>query len=159
MKPKFILGFGMILAAVAYLIFSATQASAERFMTVNEMQAEVPDVVGQSLRITGAVIGESIQYDPNTLTLTFEVAHAPADFKVIEEQGGLAEVLHQAVIDPTRQRVKIVYIGVKPDLLRGEAQAIMTGKLDEAGIFHADELLLKCPTRYEEALPEQASTD
>ena len=154
MKPKFIIGGVMILAAVVYLIFSATTASAERFMTVDEMLAERPEIVGDSLRITGAVIGETIQYDADTLTLTFEIAHAPADFQEIEEQGGLAEVLYQAVTDPTRQRVKVIYIGVKPDLLRGEAQAIMTGSLDENGIFHATELLLKCPTRYEEAMPE-----
>ncbi|KXK10782.1 MAG: CcmE/CycJ protein [Chloroflexi bacterium OLB14] len=157
MKPKFIIGGVMILAAVAYLIFSATSASAERFMTVDEMLAEGPAIVGDSLRITGAVVGDTIQYDPNTLTLTFEIAHAPADFQEIEEQGGLAEVLYQAVMDPTRARVKVIYIGVKPDLLRGEAQAIMTGTLDADGVFHATELLLKCPTRYEEAMPEQSA--
>lgn len=157
MKPKFIIGGVMILAAVVYLIFSATTASAERFMTVDEMLAETPEIVGDSLRITGAVIGETIQYDADTLTLTFEIAHAPADFQVIEEQGGLAKVLFDAVNDPTRARIKVIYIGVKPDLLRGEAQAIMTGKLDENGVFHADELLLKCPTRYEEAGPQQTS--
>jgi cytochrome c-type biogenesis protein CcmE len=154
MKPKFIIGGGMILAAVVFLIFTSTVQSQERFMTVNEMLAETPEIVGDSLRITGAVIGETIQYDADTLTLTFEIAHAPADFQEIEEQGGLAEVLYQAVTDPTRARVKVVYIGVKPDLLRGEAQAIMTGSLDENSVFHATELLLKCPTRYEEAMPE-----
>ncbi len=155
---KFILGGGLILAAVVYLIASSTLASAERFMTIDEMQAQRPDIVGTYLRLTGAVVGDTIQYDPETLTLTFEVAHAPADYDVTEAQGGLAEVLHQAVIDPTRQRVKVVYIGVKPDLLRNEAQAIMTGNLGEDGIFYADELLLKCPTRYQEAVPEQSAS-
>jgi cytochrome c-type biogenesis protein CcmE len=32
----------------------------------------------------------------------------------------------------------------------------MTGYLDENGLFHAEELLLKCPTKYEEAVPEQS---
>lgn len=158
MKPKFLVGGLLILAAVAYLIFSSTRASAERFITVQEMEAEGSSIVGKSLRLTGAVVGDTIQYDPNTLTLTFEVAHAPADYEVTEEQGGLAEVLHQAVIDPNRERVKVIYVGVKPDLLRNEAQAIMTGKLDENGVFHAEELLLKCPTRYEEAAPDQTSS-
>ncbi len=81
----------------------------------------------------------------------------PASNAEIEAQGGLAEVLYQAVNDPTRQRVKVVYVGPKPDLLRGEAQAIMTGKLGADGIFYADELLLKCPTKYEQAVPEQVS--
>ena len=35
---KFILGGVLILAAVVYLIFSSTRASAEYFMTVDELQ-------------------------------------------------------------------------------------------------------------------------
>ena len=45
---------------------------------------------------------------------------------------------------------------VKPDLLKDEAQAIMTGELRSDGKFYASELLLKCPSRYEEAAPGQA---
>jgi len=105
------------------------------------------------------VIGETISYDAQTLTLTFEVAHVPGDQAVLEDEGGLAEALHQAVIDPTRSRMKIVYVGPMPDLLRHEAQAIVTGRLGEDGLFHADELLLKCPTKYEEAIPEQAAVN
>jgi cytochrome c-type biogenesis protein CcmE len=69
----------------------------------------------------------------------------------------LAAVLHQAVNDPAARRLQVVYVGPKPDLLRDEAQAIVTGRLGDDGVFYADELLLKCPTRYEEALPSQAA--
>jgi cytochrome c-type biogenesis protein CcmE len=154
-RTKFFLGGALILAAVAYLIFSSTQASAEYFLTVNEVKDKGASVVGKSLRLSGAVLGDTIKYDSETLTLTFDVAHVPGDNAEIEAQGGLAEVLKQAVNDPSRQRVSVSYVGAKPDLLRGEAQAIMTGKLGEDGIFYADELLLKCPTKYEEAVPEQ----
>lgn len=156
-RAKFLIGGLLILAAVVYLIASSTQASAEYFMTINELKAKGDSVVGKSLRLSGAVIGSTIAYDPQTLTLTFEVAHVPGDNAEIEAQGGLAEVLHAAVIDTSRARVKVTYNGVKPDLLRDEAQAIMTGRMEADGVFHADELLLKCPTRYEEAVPEQAS--
>lgn len=155
-RTKFIFGGLLILAAVVYLIVSSTQASAEYFMTVDELKAEGSTVVGKSLRASGAVVGDTIQYDPATLTLSFDVAHVPGDNADIEAQGGLAVVLHQAVMDPTRSRMKVVYVGPKPDLLRDEAQAIMTGKLGEDGVFYADELLLKCPTKYEEAVPEQS---
>ena len=158
-RTKFFLGGALILAAVVYLIFSSAQASAEYFMTVDEVKAEGSSVVGKSLRLSGAVLGDTIQYDSETLTLTFDVAHVSGDNAEIEEQGGLAEVLYQAVNDPARQRVSVSYTGVKPDLLRGEAQAIMTGKLGDDGVFYADELLLKCPTKYEEAVPEQASAN
>lgn len=155
-RSKFILGGLFILAAVVYLIFSSTQQSAEYFMTVDELKTKGNQVIDKSLRLSGAVIGDSIQYDPQTLTLTFEVANVPGDNAEIEAQGGLAAVLKAAVADPTRTRVTVVYVGPKPDLLRSEAQAVMTGHLGADGIFYAEELLLKCPTKYEEAVPQQA---
>jgi len=153
---KFVIGGILILGAVVFLIWSSTAASAEYFLTIDEVHAKGSGVVDKNLRVSGAVIGDSIQYDAENLTLTFEVAHVPADNLAIETEGGLAEVLHQAILDPGRSRIKVVYVGPKPDLLRNEAQAIMTGHMGEDGIFYADELLLKCPTRYEEALPEQS---
>lgn len=156
---KFILGGILILAAVVYLIFSSTQASAQYFWTIKELNERVADAKGRDLRISGAVIGDSIEYDPETLTLTFTVAHVTGDNNEIEAQGGLAEVLHAAVVDTSRPRIKVVYQGAKPDLMRNEAQAIMTGYLGDDGVFHATELLLKCPTRYEEALPEQTGSN
>lgn len=156
-RKKFLIGGLLILASVIWLIVSSTQASAEYFMTIDELNQQGQSVVGKSLRVSGAIIGDTIQYDPQTLTLTFDVAHVPGDNAEIEAQGGLAEVLHQAVIDPSRNRMQVVYIGPKPDLMRDEAQAIMTGRMDANGVFHADELLLKCPTRYEEAVPGQAA--
>lgn len=155
-RAKFIVGGLLIVAAIAYLIISSTQASAQYFLTVDELMAKGSSVSGRDLRISGAVIGDSIQYDPQTLTLTFQVAHVPGDNKEIEAQGGLATVLHAAVVDPNRAHLMVVYNGVKPDLLRNEAQAIMTGKLGPDGVFQADELLLKCPTKYEEAVPNQS---
>jgi cytochrome c-type biogenesis protein CcmE len=156
-RSKFIIGGVLILAAVVYLIASSTQASAEYFLTIDELKAQGQNVVGRNLRVSGAVIGDSIQYDPQTLTLTFDVAHVPGDNKEVERQGGLAAVLHAAVIDPNRNHIKIRYTGPKPDLLKNEAQAIMTGQMGADGVFQADELLLKCPTKYEEAVPSQAS--
>ncbi|NLG72388.1 MAG: cytochrome c maturation protein CcmE [Chloroflexi bacterium] len=155
-RVKFLVGGLLIIAAVIYLIATSMQASAQYFLTIDEMLSKGDSVIGQNLRVSGAVIGDSIQYDAQNLILTFEVAHIPGDNAEVEAQGGLAKVLHDAVVDPNRQRVKVVYNDVKPDLLRDEAQAIMTGHLGEDGVFYADELLLKCPTKYEEAVPEQA---
>jgi cytochrome c-type biogenesis protein CcmE len=155
-RVKFIIGGLLIVAAIVYLIVTSTQASAQYFLTVDELVARTTDVNGREVRVSGAVLGDSIQYDPQTLTLNFTVAHVPGDNKEIEAQGGLAAVLHAAVVDSSRSRLRVIYTGPKPDLLRHEAQAIMTGKIGEDGVFYADELLLKCPTKYEEVVPEQA---
>jgi len=153
---KFVIGGILILGAVVFLIWTSTAASAEYFLTIDELNAKGSGVVDKNLRVSGAVIGDSVQYDAQSLTLSFEVAHVPADNLAIESEGGLAEVLHQAVLDPSRARIKVVYVGPRPDLLRNEAQAIMTGHMGADGVFYAEELLLKCPTRYEQAVPEQA---
>ena len=155
-KAKFVIGGLLIVAAVVYLIVSSTQASAQYFLTVDELADRKGSEIGRDVRVSGAVIGETVVYDPETLTLEFTVAHVPGDNSEIEAQGGLAKVLYDAVNDPNRTRMPVVYIGPKPDLLRHEAQAIMTGEMGEDGIFYADELLLKCPTKYEEAVPEQS---
>jgi cytochrome c-type biogenesis protein CcmE len=157
-RIKFFIGGGLILAAVIYLIVSATQANAEYFMTVNELKSKEVSLVGRSLRISGAVVGNTIKFDPQTMNLTFDIAHVPGDNAAIEMGGGLAAVLHTAVTDPVRARLTIVYNGPKPDLMSDEAQAIVTGHLGEDGIFYADELLLKCPTKYQVAIPSQVDT-
>ena len=154
-RMKFIIGGILIIAAVAYLIISSTRASAQYFLTVDELIDKGDSVSGREIRISGAVLGDTIEYDAEDLALAFTVAHIPGDNKEIEAQGGLAAVLYHAVNSPDSNRIQVVHIGPKPDLLRHEAQAIMTGHMGDDGVFYADELLLKCPTKYEEAIPEQ----
>jgi cytochrome c-type biogenesis protein CcmE len=155
-RGKFIIGGVLILAAVIYLIISSTRANAEYFITVDQLKADPGLYVGKNVRISGAVAGSTIQFNPNSNDLSFEIANVPGDNATIAAQGGLAKVLHEAVVDPKRARLAIVYNGPKPDLLRDEAQAIITGQLSADGVFHADELLLKCPTKYQESVPTQA---
>ncbi|MFN2215636.1 MAG: cytochrome c maturation protein CcmE, partial [Anaerolineales bacterium] len=123
----------------------------------DELKAKGSSVIDRNLRASGAVVGDTIQYDASTLNLTFTVANVPGDNSEVEAEGGLAKVLHDAVVDPNRQRIQVVYNGPKPDMLKDEAQAIMTGHLGADGVFYADELLLKCPTKYEPAVPSQVS--
>lgn len=153
---KFMIGGIILLAGVVFLIVTSTVAGAQYFYTVDELIEQGEVAVDTPARISGAVLGETIAYDLETLTLTFEIAHMPADNELLNDEGGLALALHQAVSDPSRTRLQVQYVGPLPDLLQNEAQAIMTGRLGEDGVFYADELLLKCPTRYEETAPEQS---
>jgi cytochrome c-type biogenesis protein CcmE len=153
-RAKFMIGGLILLAAVVYLIASNLGSQQEFFTTVDELMARQGELTGRRIRISGAVIGDTIEYDGETLS--FDIVHIPDSAAEIEDEGGLAEVLHQAVSDPDATRVKVVlYNEPKPDLLQDEAQAIVAGTLGEDGVFYADELLLKCPTRYEEAVPDQ----
>jgi cytochrome c-type biogenesis protein CcmE len=154
-RAKFLVGGLLILGAIAYLIASATKSAAQFFYTVDELKAQGANAVGKNLRVSGVVLGDSIQYDAQTLDLRFTIAQVTDDTKQIEAAGGLAAALEAAAADPSSARLQVTYNGVLPDLMRPNAQAIITGHLDEGGTFQADELLLKCPTRYEEGVPNQ----
>jgi len=80
------------------------------------------------------------------------MANVSNDNKTIEAAGGLAEALHQAVITPTPRASRwSTSAKARPAQRRGPGHR--PGKLGADGVFHADELLLKCPTRYQNALP------
>jgi cytochrome c-type biogenesis protein CcmE len=150
---KFTVG-GIILAvAVIILIITSIKGSAQYYYTVDELTAG--NTRQTNLRVSGVVLGDTIQYDRDTYNLTFTMANIPGSNKEIEAAGGLAQVLHDASLNPSAARLEVVYQGEKPDLMTNEAQAIVTGSMGEDGRFYADELLLKCPSRYEESIPNQ----
>jgi cytochrome c-type biogenesis protein CcmE len=158
-RAKFLVGGLLIIGAIIWLTVTSFRQNAQYFYTVDEIRAKGDAVVGKNLRASGAVAGDTITYDAKTLTIRFEMAQVSNDAKEVEAAGGLAEALHLAVANPNANRITVQYVGPKPDLLKNEAQAIVTGKLGADGVFYADELLLKCPTRYEEAVPEQSATE
>ncbi len=104
---KFVFGGILILGAVVFLIWSSTTATQEYFMTVDELHAKGTNITDKNLRLSGAVIGDTIQYDAASLTLSFDVAHVSGDNADLETEGGLAIALHEAVTDPTRSRIKL----------------------------------------------------
>lgn len=155
-RLKFVIGGLLIVGAIVLLIATTLTSTAQYFYSVDEITAKGVALAGKNLRASGAVIGETITYDPKTLTISFEMAHVPVDDNLINANGGLAAVLHNAVLDPNANRLLVVvHNQPKPDLLKNEAQAIVTGTLGEDGVFYAEELLLKCPTRYDQAVPAQ----
>ena len=156
-RKKFILGGILIAVAILYLIVSTTQSTSHYFYSVDELKSKGATAIGQNVRISGAVLGKSITYDPDSMELRFTIANVPGDQTEVNAQGGLAKVLHQAVADPNTARIDVIHYGRMPDLMRNEAQAIMDGYLTENGTFAADTLLLKCPTKYDDELPEQVA--
>ena len=149
-RLKFLIGGILILAAVAYLVISGTLSGARYYITIDELVSN-PEYVGQTVRVAGAVDGATINFDSQNLIITFDAANVPLDYD------NLATALHDALLDANSNRLSVRVEGQPlPDLLQNEAQAIMTGTMGADGVFHASELLLKCPTRFEEAQPGQS---
>jgi cytochrome c-type biogenesis protein CcmE len=128
-KIKFIVGGVAILALIVYLIVSAVSSAGSYYREVGEVLAQQPTLTGKSLRVSGNVVQESIQYDAPTLSLSFKISD-PKD---------------------ASQQLPIHFHGVQPDQIGREgASAIVEGKLLPSGTVEANNLLLKCPSRYEE---------
>jgi len=147
-RLKFIIGGLLILAAVAYLILSSTLSGARYFVMVDDV-VHNPQYIGQTVRLTGAVLGDTIEYDAPTGDLSFTIVNIPREYN------DLAQTLHDAVNDPTATQL-VVHMRdtTMPDLLQHEAQAILTGSIGKDGVFNGTELNLKCPTRFQEFVPE-----
>ena len=56
-RTKFLVGGLIILAAVVYLIVTATMGNQQYFRTVDELVVGGDEMVGQAVRVSGAVIG------------------------------------------------------------------------------------------------------
>ncbi|MBT3240063.1 MAG: cytochrome c maturation protein CcmE [Chloroflexi bacterium] len=147
---------GILLLATSgfSLIKTSPEASAHYYLTINEAIAN-DSYSNMQIRISGAVIGDSIQHNQEKNELTFLLADLPADYSVVEKPGELLDLLENVVNDPNIQTIQVVFSGSPPALLVNKAQAIMIGEIQSDGVFYADEILLKCPSRYEEAVPDQ----
>jgi cytochrome c-type biogenesis protein CcmE len=155
-KTRFVAAGVLIVVAVAVLIVTNTGSTAHYFLTIEEVEAMGDEALNRNVTVSGAVLGDTITYDPSAPRVTFTMVQVPADPKEVERAGGLAAVLHAAVSDPDAPRLVVVYDDTQPNLLRHKAQAIVRGRMEEDGCFRADEVLLKCPSRYAEDVPDQA---
>ena len=138
MKPKYLLGLSLIAAAVIFLIVTGMQANAQYFYTVEELRAKGPGVIDQQVRVSGAVVNQSTKFEVRNNQPYLE-------FNIVDSDK-----------ITTQTPLRIVYNGPKPDLIdEPQAQAIVEGHLGADSTFYADNLLLKCPSRYENQFPNQ----
>ena len=76
-RPRFFIGGGLIVLAIGYLIFSSIRTTSEYYLTVPEVAARQGELGGQAIRVAGRVKPGNIDWDPNSLTLKFEIVPIP----------------------------------------------------------------------------------
>ena len=130
-RSKFIIGGAIIVLAVGYLVVSSIGGSTAYYLTVEEVKAQSSSE--RTVRVAGTVAGESIEWNAQELLLKFKIADA---------SGSLA----------------VIYNGPRPDMLRDGAEAVVEGRHTKEGSFEANNLLLKCPSKYEEAATATAES-
>ena len=122
---KFVIGGVVIVVVIGVLIATSFSGSTSDYLSIAEVKALGPDQARDS-RVAGEIVPDSVEWNTRELHLTFEVE---------DETGQLA----------------ISYHGPQPDMLVDAVEAVVVGKYDpEAQVFEAEELLMKCPSKYEE---------
>jgi cytochrome c-type biogenesis protein CcmE len=123
---KFVIGAIVVaLVLIGWFAFSVLGDSSSDYLTISEVKALGPDQT-RNTRVTGAIVPDSVEWSTRDLHLTFAIQ---------DETGTLP----------------ISYHGPQPDMLVDAVEAVAIGKFDgDAQSFEAEELLMKCPSKYEE---------
>ena len=110
----------VVAACVGYLIYSASGGSAEYYLTVSELRAQQPS--NGDVRVAGIVQNDVVRSDGG-LHVRFT------------EKDSTAAIL-------------VDYSGPVPDIFQPGITVVAEGRLGADGVFHARQLLAKCPSRF-----------
>jgi cytochrome c-type biogenesis protein CcmE len=137
-KVKYIVGGVVIVGLIAYLIISSISSAGAYYREVGEVLAQRDALAGKNLRVSGNIVTSSVTYDAANLDLNFMISD-PAD---------------------ASKTLPIYFHGVQPDQITREgSSAIVEGSLGPNGVVEANNLLLKCPSRYEEQGMEEIKVE
>ncbi len=118
---------GIVLAAVASIVVFLVLFAADK-STVADI-ADNPDLVGDRVKVTGSVVAGS--WDKKTNPMRFDIRDEGADDNA-----------------PT---VQVVFTGEMPSTFGDGVIAIVTGTISETGVVESDNMITKCPSKYEAA--------
>lgn len=127
-KTKFFAGGTLIVLAIAALIFNGVRTGGNYYLTLDELAARESSLVNRGVRVNATVDKESVHYDTEAITLAFDL------------------------VDPeTGVRRSVLFNDPMPDLFMKSESVIVEGTVNQAGLLEAHTILVKCPSKYEEA--------
>lgn len=125
-STRFFAAGGVLVLAVAFLIYNGMQGTSAFYMTVDELQASPTVADGKQIKVGGDVVAGSIQ------------------------RGGIGDEIRFEITDGV-STMTVLYHDAPPDIFADHAEVIATGTVQADGTFVATELLTKCPSRFETA--------
>ena len=136
MPKKFVIGISIIVLGIIYFMIAGVNKGTAYYVTVEELSQKSESYVGERLRMGGLVLEGSIVTDIKKLDVNFK--------------------LHQ-----NEYEINVFYNGITPDMFQDGSEVILEGSYTEDGVFVADVLMAKCPSKYEssEYQTEESSPD
>ena len=120
-RGKFLLGGGVIVAALAYMIYAGVSQSVVYFVTPSELRAQ--PVAGKAYRLGGMVQPGSLRWEARSLDLSF----------TLSDGKGSVQVRHK---------------GTPPDLFAEGRGAVVEGTWTTEGYFKASLIMAKHSEEY-----------
>jgi cytochrome c-type biogenesis protein CcmE len=122
----------VVLAVIAYLVYTGFQSTSVYYLTVSELKARgASQPFTAQVRVAGVVQENSVQRSTSDATLRFTMA----------DDGG---------------SLPVVYKGMVPDIFGPGIQVVVEGRYTSDGVFQASTLLAKCPSKFTAAVPTPA---
>ena len=125
-RLKILMGLTVVLGALAFLGFTAFQSASVYFYTVSEIAEVGPTEEGRTVRVSGKLVPISFNRDQNSTFARF----------VLKDKD-------------TEATLTALHDGVVPDLFFNDhSEIILEGKYGVGGIFHSNNVIVKCPSKY-----------
>jgi len=127
-KKRFIIGGIIILLALGYLGYTSFAGAATYYYKVNEVLAKGSSVIGENVRVEGHVATGSVQRESVGRLLKFTISDTVSG-----------------------ESLAVVYSGVVPDTFKADSDVVVEGSIGLDGVFQAQTIMTKCPSKYEPA--------
>ena len=124
-QRRFLVGATIIAAAVAYLVYAGIQTTSMYYFNVEDFFPIRAAHAGQDLRVHGWVGTGSIQWDPHTNDLVFQL---------VQKDG--------------QHPVAVTYRGVLPDMFAEGREVVVEAHFANETLA-ARQIMTSCPSKYE----------
>jgi len=124
MKKRYLIGGGILLAAIIYVLYLSFGSSVSYYVTVSEFYNRETELHDINVRVAGKITDGPVGWNAEDLELRFTITEG----------------------DDT---MMVIYHGAKPSGFKAGSNILVEGKYHSDGIFRASQLILKCPSKYE----------
>ncbi len=123
-KLKVGIALAVIIGAVGLLIYSGLSNNTGSYLTIKEALAAESASAGKYIQMEGKLAKGSATWDPNNITLKFALTDG-------------------------QNNINVTYNNVKPDNFDSGYPIIVEGRFNSQSEFVAENVKVKCPSKYE----------
>jgi cytochrome c-type biogenesis protein CcmE len=124
-NKKIITALSIMAVAIIIMTFASMPSATSKEITITDVVESADKFEGDYIMTEGLLNKSSVQWDADNLELRFEIQ------------------------DENETPLSVFYKGVQPDNFTEDVIVIVEGFIGENGVFEAEKVMTKCPSKYE----------